>query len=419
MTLMAHGESSSTEEHDHSAHARIESENPDSERATAPSRKKGDRAGGNQRQAKNRGSTARNKAAASDRAPAVPSGTRGPCTSAGPCGKLRRAPGDAASARSQRVDHGGDSLDRQGLNDLVELAKGGDRNALEGAIQIIKCLVLRICLDHLRRKDSAEDAAQTVFLNIAQGIGAQKHNSSFTSWVSTIANNVCRDILRNGRREVRIDSAFENPVTESDEFDFEVKPQSQVNTILASRWAQQQVVLESQRQYQLALSSNPSLQSQRAEIVNAWQHILNADKLRSTDWVSYAKTLHKEVEAIKQARNRFRKTTRAHLIDRVMNGAEQTLQSESFSAQYNLVGLFQNSDEYRQIIAAVRACAVNYDFLRDDVAGGPESPDPIATSKADRWLSQRGLTTTTLVELLCIRQFHRILDEEIARADTG
>lgn len=419
MVLAAYCESSSAGEEDHSAHAQSESTPSHPEHKSAPPRGKAARARGVQRPSKSRGATARQSTTTPTTAAAAPSNTRRTCTSADPSGKLGRASADAANARSQRVDDVGNNADREKTDELVRLAQGGDRRALEALLKSVAAPVLRMCRYYLGNGPAADDAVQDTFVSIVGKIGQFKFEGPFEAWAKRAAAYRCLNILRQKSRQKRHESGISSHDAEIIASDIEVKPRWSVETRLALRWARQQADRESQSRYHADLASDPSLLLRREEVVSTWARLLITERLSSMEWDSCAKILKRKVAALKMARHRFRTDTRKHLLDRIKNGATDSLQSRPFADRLNLGGLLPDSTEFRQIIDTVHAVVDRYDFLRDEIAGGRETPDRFATPEADRWLSRCRLTTTTLAELLCIKQFHRILAEEIGKGTDG
>lgn len=99
---------------------------------------------------------------------------------------------------------------------LIELAKGGDRQAFGQLIrhhrQGVVNVVYRMCGDtHL-----AEDAAQEAFIKAWDKLPSYRPHSAFRNWVYRIATNVALDVLRREKKQVDLDtvslaSAAEGP----------------------------------------------------------------------------------------------------------------------------------------------------------------------------------------------------------------
>ncbi len=77
----------------------------------------------------------------------------------------------------------------------LEKAKSGDERAFEELVRSHDAFVSSVCLSILKNPHLAEDAAQETFIKAWRGISRFKGNSAFSTWLFTIAKNVCRDAL--------------------------------------------------------------------------------------------------------------------------------------------------------------------------------------------------------------------------------
>jgi len=57
-----------------------------------------------------------------------------------------------------------------------------------------------ICLALVHDPSEADDAAQDVFLKTYKALASFKGEASFGTWISHIASNHCRDLLRTSQR---------------------------------------------------------------------------------------------------------------------------------------------------------------------------------------------------------------------------
>ncbi|HTM45428.1 MAG TPA: RNA polymerase sigma factor [Polyangiaceae bacterium] len=83
----------------------------------------------------------------------------------------------------------------------------GDKDAFAVLVRRYQVRVYNFVLRHLRSEASAEEIAQEVFLRIVQRASAFKHEARFSTWLYTIARNLCVDHLRkaNLRRHPSLD----------------------------------------------------------------------------------------------------------------------------------------------------------------------------------------------------------------------
>ena len=79
---------------------------------------------------------------------------------------------------------------------LLRQYQAGDRAAFGELLQRHRRPVYNFILRYLGDKNQAEDLLQEVFLRIVQGAGEFKGESKFTTWLYTIARNLCIDTAR-------------------------------------------------------------------------------------------------------------------------------------------------------------------------------------------------------------------------------
>lgn len=78
------------------------------------------------------------------------------------------------------------------LEQLVEQARQGDRNALESVIEQIQDRVYNLALRFLWHPADAEDATQEILVRIVTHLGSFRGDSQFTTWVYQVAANHLR-----------------------------------------------------------------------------------------------------------------------------------------------------------------------------------------------------------------------------------
>ncbi len=89
---------------------------------------------------------------------------------------------------------------------LAELARRGDAQALEVLLARVRPEVLRLCVRFLGVQD-AEEACQDVLLAVARNIGRFEGRSRFRTWLHAVASNCALDTYRRLKRR-----AGEQPV---------------------------------------------------------------------------------------------------------------------------------------------------------------------------------------------------------------
>ena len=82
-----------------------------------------------------------------------------------------------------------DNIKNKELLSLVEQAAAGDKNALETVILSVQDLVFNLSLRMLGTFPDAEDASQDILLKVITHLSSFKGESSFSTWVFSIAVN--------------------------------------------------------------------------------------------------------------------------------------------------------------------------------------------------------------------------------------
>ena len=82
------------------------------------------------------------------------------------------------------------------LQALVEKATSGDKEALEMLISGVQDIVFNLSLRMLGSFADAEDAAQDILLKVLTHLSSFRGDSSFTTWVFSIAVNHLKKIGR-------------------------------------------------------------------------------------------------------------------------------------------------------------------------------------------------------------------------------
>lgn len=78
----------------------------------------------------------------------------------------------------------------------IRLAQTGDHDAFTLLISHYQQQIYGLSYRFFNNHHDAEDATQDTIIKIYRSIGGYRGDSSFKSWVATIAANTCRDILR-------------------------------------------------------------------------------------------------------------------------------------------------------------------------------------------------------------------------------
>ncbi|HEY3233437.1 MAG TPA: RNA polymerase sigma factor [Polyangiaceae bacterium] len=83
----------------------------------------------------------------------------------------------------------------------------GDRQAFAELLSRYEAQIYNFSLRQLRQAGNAEDVTQEVFLRVVQKAAEFKHEARFSTWLYTIARNLCIDELRkySHRRHASLD----------------------------------------------------------------------------------------------------------------------------------------------------------------------------------------------------------------------
>ncbi len=94
--------------------------------------------------------------------------------------------------REERVTAGREVTDEA----LMIRFQRGDRAAFATLVRRHQTPLYNFSLRHLRAQPAAEDVVQDAFVRVVQSAAEFKHEARFTTWLYTIARNLCFDHLR-------------------------------------------------------------------------------------------------------------------------------------------------------------------------------------------------------------------------------
>ena len=87
--------------------------------------------------------------------------------------------------------------------ELAALIKKGDMKAFDELVGRYNKRVVNIAYSLLSDREDALDAAQEVFIKVYKSIGSFRGDSSVSTWIFRITQNVCKDFLRKRRAVVQ------------------------------------------------------------------------------------------------------------------------------------------------------------------------------------------------------------------------
>jgi RNA polymerase sigma factor (sigma-70 family) len=103
------------------------------------------------------------------------------------------------------------------LDQLVEQAREGNKEALEAVVQVLQDRIYNLALRMLWHPSDAEDATQEILLKVITHLSQFRHESTFTTWVYQIATNHLFTTRRRRAEAAPLTSAFIGDVLETAE----------------------------------------------------------------------------------------------------------------------------------------------------------------------------------------------------------
>ena len=82
------------------------------------------------------------------------------------------------------------------VNADVELARSGNRKAFSRLVIKYQNMIVSLCTHLLGNKNDGEDTAQETFIKAFQGLASFRNEARFSTWLYTIAVNLCRNHQR-------------------------------------------------------------------------------------------------------------------------------------------------------------------------------------------------------------------------------
>ncbi len=98
---------------------------------------------------------------------------------------------------------------------LMTRYQSGDRTAFALLVRRHKTPVFNFILRQIRSSSVAEDITQDVFVRVVQNASEFRHSSRFSTWVYTIARNLCIDHLR--KMALRRHPSLDQPSREAED----------------------------------------------------------------------------------------------------------------------------------------------------------------------------------------------------------
>ena len=87
---------------------------------------------------------------------------------------------------------------------LMQAYQGGDHTAMEHLFEHNKLRILNFCFGILGSRADAEEVASEVFLAVIKHKESYQPHRTFSTWVYTIARNLCLNRIRERRRVINV-----------------------------------------------------------------------------------------------------------------------------------------------------------------------------------------------------------------------
>jgi RNA polymerase sigma-70 factor (ECF subfamily) len=185
---------------------------------------------------------------------------------------------------------------------LMLRVKRGDRAAFAGLVEKYKQPVLNFIYRTLRDETEAEDLAQNVFLQVYKSRSRYRRTAKFSTWLFTIARNLCLNELR--RRSRHPTESIEETHTDNEE-----QPQRQYED--KSQMAPPENLLHGElvQKIEEALAELP--ENQRSAILLCRQDELSYEEIAEVLDCSLSATkslIHRGRETLKEKLKRYLST---------------------------------------------------------------------------------------------------------------
>src|SRR5881296_3639730 len=90
--------------------------------------------------------------------------------------------------------------------EILERIRAGDINAVQALFEEHRTRIYRVCLLYTDSMDDAKDVLQETFLRAYKSVRNFRGDSSFTTWLTRIAINICLNLRRDRRNSETLES---------------------------------------------------------------------------------------------------------------------------------------------------------------------------------------------------------------------
>ena len=101
-------------------------------------------------------------------------------------------------------------------SDLIRRAKDGDSSAFEDLVLTHQTKVYNLALRMTGNPEDALDLSQETFIRVYKALPLFKGQSTFSTWIYSIASNICLDFLRKQKKKKAVSISFSDLSKEDD-----------------------------------------------------------------------------------------------------------------------------------------------------------------------------------------------------------
>lgn len=95
-------------------------------------------------------------------------------------------------------------MDHYLLQELIKLSLQNDRNAFRKIVEGHQSMLFSLAFRMLGNEEDAKDIVQEIFIRIWTNLSKYKPEQKFTTWIYSIATNLCLDKLKSDKRKLRL-----------------------------------------------------------------------------------------------------------------------------------------------------------------------------------------------------------------------
>lgn len=126
-------------------------------------------------------------------------------------------------------------MDKCNLNELIEASKRNDNNAFREIVENYQSMIYSLCFRLMCDEEEAKDTVQETFIRVWMNLRRYNPERKFSTWIYTIATNLCFDKLKASKTHLQIKAIDEtlNDLMSSDNIEQDLINAELVHLIVA------------------------------------------------------------------------------------------------------------------------------------------------------------------------------------------